>query len=39
MRDQPAQQHRAMATRYEKLAVRYQATITIVAINIWLRHI
>jgi transposase len=32
-------QHRAMATRYEKLAVRYQATIDIAAINIWLRHI
>jgi len=32
-------QHRAVATRYEKLAVRYQATIEIAAINIWLRHI
>ncbi|MCK9905338.1 IS5 family transposase [Frankia sp. Cpl3] len=30
-------QHRAVATRYEKLAVRYQATVTIAAINIWLR--
>jgi transposase len=30
-------QHRAMATRYEKLAVRYEATITIAAINQWLR--
>jgi transposase len=29
--------HRAMATRYDKLAVRYQATIHIVAINEWLR--
>lgn len=32
-------QHRAVATRYDKLAVRYQATIHIAAINIWLRHI
>jgi transposase len=31
-------QHRAMATRYEKLAVRYEATLQIAAINIWLRH-
>jgi transposase len=30
-------QHRAIATRYEKLAVRYEATITIAAINQWLR--
>jgi transposase len=30
-------QHRAMATRYDKLAVRYQATVTIAAINQWLR--
>ncbi|MFE2754946.1 LD-carboxypeptidase [Actinosynnema sp. NPDC059335] len=28
------EQHRAVATRYDKLAVRYQATI-----DIWLRHI
>ena len=26
-----------MATRYEKLAVRYEATITIAAINQWRR--
>ncbi|REH47324.1 transposase [Kutzneria buriramensis] len=32
-------QHRAVAIRYDKLAVRYQATVTIAAINIWLRHI
>ncbi len=32
-------QHRAMATRYDKLAVRYQATLTIAAINQWLRAI
>jgi transposase len=30
-------QHRAVATRYDKLAVRYQATIHLAAINIWLR--
>jgi transposase len=29
--------HRAVATRYEKLAVRYQATVHIAAINEWLR--
>ncbi|GAA3430814.1 hypothetical protein GCM10018954_074930 [Kutzneria kofuensis] len=32
-------QHRAVATRYDKLAVRYQATVTIAAINVWLRRI
>lgn len=32
-------QHRAVATRYDKLAVRYQAIVTIAAINVWLRHI
>ncbi|GAB2756274.1 transposase [Amycolatopsis magusensis] len=32
-------QHRALATRYDKLALRYQATVDIAAINIWLRHI
>lgn len=30
-------QHRAMATRYDKLAVRYEATLTIAAINQYLR--
>ncbi|WP_324193114.1 transposase [Nocardia farcinica] len=30
-------QHRAVATRYDKLAVRYQATIHIAVINQWLR--
>ncbi|MDI6100462.1 IS5/IS1182 family transposase, partial [Actinoplanes sp. NEAU-A12] len=30
-------QHRAMATRYDKLAVRYEATVTIAVINQWLR--
>jgi transposase len=29
-------QHRAVATRFEKLAVRYAATVTIAAINEWL---
>ncbi|MFE7217039.1 IS5 family transposase [Streptomyces sp. NPDC057611] len=28
--------HRAMATRYDKLAVRYEATVLIAAINEWL---
>ncbi|GLX05921.1 UNVERIFIED_ORG: transposase [Microbispora rosea subsp. rosea] len=28
--------HRAVATRYDKLAVRYEATIIIAAINEWL---
>jgi transposase len=28
--------HRAVATRFEKLAVRYAATVTIAAINEWL---
>nr|WP_280493685.1 IS5 family transposase [Nocardia asiatica] len=31
-------QHRAVATRFDKLAVRYQATIHIAVINQWLRH-
>ena len=29
-------QHRAVATRYDKLAVRYLATVQLAAINIWL---
>ena len=28
--------HRAVATRYDKLAVRYQATVHLAAINEWL---
>lgn len=28
--------HRAVATRYDKLAVRYEATVLVVAINEWL---
>ena len=30
-------QHRAVATRYDKLAVRYESTLQIATINIWLR--
>ena len=26
-----------MATRFDKLAVRYEATVQVAAINIWLR--
>jgi transposase len=29
-------QHRAVATRYDKLAVRYEATVQVATINIWL---
>jgi transposase len=32
-------QHRAVATRYDKLAVRYQATATISMIDTWLRSL
>ena len=32
-------QHRALATRYDKLAVRYEATALITALNAWLRHL
>ncbi|WP_445942426.1 hypothetical protein [Pseudonocardia sp. T1-2H] len=30
-------QHRALATRYHKLAVRYEATVHVATINVWLR--
>jgi transposase len=30
-------QHRAVATRFDKLAVRYEATVQLAAISIWLR--
>ena len=30
--------NRAVATRYDKLAVRYEATVHIAAINEWLLH-
>jgi transposase len=29
--------HRAVATRFDKLAVRYEATIQVAGIDIWLR--
>jgi transposase len=32
-------QHRGFATRYDKLAVRYDATVQIANINIWLRDL
>jgi len=32
-------QHRGVATRFDKLAVRYEATIHLAAINIWLRRL
>ncbi|MEU1665318.1 hypothetical protein ABZ547_17210 [Streptomyces sparsogenes] len=28
--------HRAVATRYDKLAVRYEATVLVAAVNEWL---
>ncbi|MEU1891222.1 hypothetical protein [Streptomyces pristinaespiralis] len=28
--------HRAVATRYDKLAIRYEATVLVAAINEWL---
>jgi transposase len=31
--------NRAVATRYDELAVRYEATVHIAAINIWLRDL
>jgi transposase len=30
--------NRAVATRYDKLAVRYEATVHIAAVNEWLPH-
>jgi hypothetical protein len=32
----PPQKARAVATRYDKLAVRYEATVLVAAINEWL---
>lgn len=32
----PLKRNRAVATGYDKLAVRYQATVTVAAINEWL---
>jgi hypothetical protein len=34
--NQQAQRHRAVATRYDKLAVRCEATVLAAAINDWL---
>ncbi|WP_417714995.1 hypothetical protein [Rhodococcus kronopolitis] len=31
------EQNRAVATRYDKLAVRYTATVCVAAIGLWLR--
>ena len=31
--------HRALATRYDKLAVRYRATTHIASINHWLKRL
>lgn len=31
--------HRTVATRYGKLAVRYQATVEVAVIDIWLRAV
>ncbi|MBB5112517.1 transposase [Micromonospora echinospora] len=36
MRHQPLKRNRAVATRFDKLAVRYEATIHLAAINEWL---
>ncbi|AKZ60466.1 transposase [Streptomyces ambofaciens ATCC 23877] len=36
VRDQSSQEAPAVATRYGKLAVRYEATVPVVAINEWL---
>ena len=36
MRHRPAKRNGAVATRYDKLAVRYEATVCIAAINEWL---
>ena len=32
------QQYRAVTTRYDKLAVRYEATVQFAAVHIWPRH-
>src|SRR3954470_3784196 len=32
-------QHRGFATRYDKLAVRYETTVQIASINVWLRDL
>jgi hypothetical protein len=35
-RSRPVKRHCAVATRYDKLAVRYEATVLVAAINEWL---
>ena len=35
----PLKQHRAVATRFDKLAVRYEVTVHVASINIWLRDL
>jgi transposase len=37
VRHQPAQTAPAIATRYDKLALRYEASLHVATINIWLR--
>ena len=32
-------QHRGVATRYDKLLVRYEASVHVAAIDIWLRRL
>jgi hypothetical protein len=36
VRQQSLERHRDVATRYDKLAVRYEATALVAAINEWL---
>ncbi|MET9550709.1 transposase [Streptomyces sp. NPDC006627] len=36
MRDQPVKRNRVVATGYDKLAVRYEATVLVAALNEWL---
>jgi transposase len=32
-------QHRAVATRFDELAVRYEVTVHVASINVWLRDL
>jgi hypothetical protein len=36
VRHQPLKRHRAVASRYDKLAARYEATVLVAVINEWL---
>jgi hypothetical protein len=36
VRDEPLGRHRAVATRYDKLAVRYGATVRVAMLGEWL---